>query len=101
MAHLDDAALISRTRNTARYFTEKRQIAWVALVGTILWGIIGFFRMPQRKDPDIPVTVAMVVTPWPGMGSRPERTRSGSREWEHRSPSNWPSGAMRSVRSKP
>ncbi|HET9515807.1 MAG TPA: efflux RND transporter permease subunit, partial [Gemmatimonadales bacterium] len=67
MAHLDDAALISRTRNTARYFTEQRQIAWVALVGTILWGIIGFLRMPQRKDPDIPVTVAMVVTPWPGM----------------------------------
>ena len=39
----------------------------MALVGTILWGIIGYFSMPQRKDPDIPVTSALVITPWPGM----------------------------------
>lgn len=67
MAHTDDATLIAKTRNTARYFTEKRQIAWVVLFGTVLWGIIGYFRMPQRKDPDIPVISAMVITPWPGM----------------------------------
>ena len=42
-------------------------MAWVALVGTILWGIIGYFAMPQRKDPDIPVISALVITPWPGM----------------------------------
>ncbi|MFN8574132.1 MAG: efflux RND transporter permease subunit [Gemmatimonadaceae bacterium] len=67
MAHTDDTTLIAKTKNTARYFTEKRQIAWVVLVGTVLWGIIGYFRMPQRKDPDIPVISAMVITPWPGM----------------------------------
>src|SRR6185312_2190274 len=32
-----------------------------------LWGIFGFFSMPQRKDPDIPVITALVITPWPGM----------------------------------
>ena len=67
MAHIDDATLIAKTRNFARYFTEQRQVAWVALVGTILWGIIGYFKMPQRKDPDIPVVTALVITPWPGM----------------------------------
>ena len=37
MAHIDDATLIAKTRNLARYFTEQRQVAWVALLGTILW----------------------------------------------------------------
>jgi multidrug efflux pump subunit AcrB len=67
MAHLDDATLIATKHNTARYFTEQRQVAWVALVGTIVWGVIGYFAMPQRKDPEIPVTSAFVITPWPGM----------------------------------
>jgi multidrug efflux pump subunit AcrB len=67
VAHIDDATLIAKTRNLARYFTEQRQVAWVALVGTMLWGAIGYLKMPQRKDPDIPVVTALVITPWPGM----------------------------------
>ncbi len=67
MAHLDDATIVATTHNTARYFTEKRQVAWVALIGTVLWGVIGYFSMPQRKDPDIPVISALVITAWPGM----------------------------------
>jgi multidrug efflux pump subunit AcrB len=67
MSHLDDATIIAKTHNTARYFTEQRQVAWVALIGTILWGVIGYFSMPQRKDPEIPVISALVITSWPGM----------------------------------
>src|SRR5690242_3924454 len=67
LAHLDDATIIAKTHNTARYFTEQRQVAWVVLIGTVLWGIYGYFHMPQRKDPDIPVITAMVICPWPGM----------------------------------
>ena len=67
MAHLDDATLIAKTRNLARYCTEQRQVAWVALIATVLWGVWGYFSMPQRKDPDIPVVTALVITPWPGM----------------------------------
>jgi multidrug efflux pump subunit AcrB len=67
VAHLDDATIIGKTHNTARYFTEQRQVAWVALIGTLLWGVFGYFHMPQRKDPDIPVITAMVICPWPGM----------------------------------
>ncbi|HEX6434354.1 MAG TPA: efflux RND transporter permease subunit, partial [Gemmatimonadales bacterium] len=70
MPHLDDATLIEKTHNTARYFTEQKQVAWVALIGTVLWGIFGYFSMPQRKDPDIPVITAMVITPWPGMDAQ-------------------------------
>ncbi|HSE65479.1 MAG TPA: efflux RND transporter permease subunit, partial [Gemmatimonadales bacterium] len=67
MAHLDDATIIATTHNTARYFTEQRQVSWVCLIGTVLWGIIGFFSMPQRKDPDIPVTIALAICRWPGI----------------------------------
>jgi multidrug efflux pump len=67
MAHKSDAEFIEKTHNTARFFVEHRQIAWVLLVGTVLWGWYGYKSMPQRKDPDIPVRVAVAMTPWPGV----------------------------------
>ena len=67
MAHLDDATIIATTHNTARYFTEQRQVSWVCLIGTVLWGIVGYFSMPQRKDPDIPVIIALAICRWPGI----------------------------------
>ena len=54
MAHIDDATLIAKTRNLARYFTEQRQVAWVALVGTILWGVIGYFEDAPAEGPRHP-----------------------------------------------
>src|SRR5262245_10826075 len=67
MAHKTDAEIIQHTRNTARFFVENRQIAWVLLIATVLWGWYGYHSMPQRKDPDIPVRVAVALTPWQGM----------------------------------
>src|SRR5215510_2666897 len=64
--HLDEEIRIERTHNTARFFTETRQVAWVLLIGTLLWGVYGYFKMPQRKDPDIPVRQALALCPWPG-----------------------------------
>jgi multidrug efflux pump subunit AcrB len=66
MAHRSDADLIHNERNTARFFTENRQIAWVMLLATVAWGFYGYSKMSKRKDPDIPVRVAAVVCPWPG-----------------------------------
>src|SRR5262244_2293062 len=67
MAHKSDAEMIEKGRNTARFFVEHRQIAWMLLLGTALWGWYGYTSMPQRKDPDIPVRVAVALTPWPGV----------------------------------
>jgi multidrug efflux pump subunit AcrB len=64
--HENEQERIARTHNTARFFTETRHVAWVALVGTVLWGIYGYLGMPQRKDPDIPVRQALALCPWPG-----------------------------------
>jgi multidrug efflux pump subunit AcrB len=66
MAHRTDQELIETTDNTSRFFVEHRQIAWAALVGVMVWGIYGFTSMPQRKDPEIPVRVAVALCQWPG-----------------------------------
>jgi multidrug efflux pump subunit AcrB len=63
--HSEDE-LIRKTHNTARFCVENRQITWVLLIGTVIWGIYGYTHMPQRKDPDVPPKQALVVTPWPG-----------------------------------
>ncbi|HEY1251212.1 MAG TPA: efflux RND transporter permease subunit [Thermoanaerobaculia bacterium] len=65
MSHKSNDALI-HSKNTARFFVENRHIAWVLLLGTILWGWVGYHGMPQRKDPDVPVRTAVVLTSWPG-----------------------------------
>src|ERR1044071_6146462 len=64
--HHNEDQLIASTHNTARFFTEKRHVAWVLLIATMVWGVYGYFQMPQRKDPDIPVRQALALCPWPG-----------------------------------
>src|SRR5262245_8458426 len=64
--HKSDAEIIKHTHNTARFFTETRHVSWVLLFATVLWGVYGYFNMPQRKDPDIPIREALVLCPWPG-----------------------------------
>ena len=66
MAHRSDTDLIQNEHNTARYFVENRQISWILLLATVSLGIYGYMQMPKRKDPDIPVRVASVITQWPG-----------------------------------
>ncbi len=64
--HETDQELIAHKHNTSRFFVEHRQIAWAALIGVIAWGIYGYYSMPQRKDPDVPVRVAVASCNWPG-----------------------------------
>src|SRR5882672_703657 len=61
-----DEEHVRTTRNTARYFTETRHVAWVLLVATIAWGLLSYVAMPKRKDPEIPVRVAAAIVAWPG-----------------------------------
>ncbi len=68
MAHMhkSDAEFIATTHNTARFFTEHRQVGLILLLGTFVWGFFGYHNMPKRKDPNIPVRVASAQCPWPG-----------------------------------
>ncbi len=64
--HDSDRDMIAKTRNTARFFTENRQIAWVVLVAVLLWGAVAYVSMPKRKDPELPVRFAAAAIAWPG-----------------------------------
>jgi multidrug efflux pump subunit AcrB len=70
MPHITDAEHIAHTHNTSRFFVEHRQIAWATLVGVVLWGAYSLFEMPQRKDPEIPVRVAVASCRWPGASAQ-------------------------------
>ena len=61
-----DQHMATHKRNTARFFTENRHIAWVALIATIAWGAYGYAKMPKAKDPTIEVRVAVASCTWPG-----------------------------------
>src|SRR5260370_9061718 len=39
-------------------------------MGVLVWGWFGYHSMPQRKDPDIPVRVAVAFCSWPGATAR-------------------------------
>ncbi|MGH9939417.1 MAG: efflux RND transporter permease subunit, partial [Blastocatellia bacterium] len=61
------ARLVTETRqNTAKFFTETRQLSWVLLIVTLLWGAYAYYAMPKRKDPELKVRKALAVCAWPG-----------------------------------
>ena len=61
-----DQEMIKNKHNTARFFVQTRQVAWVLLILTCAWGIYGYISMPQRKDPEVQVRTAVALVPWPG-----------------------------------
>ena len=69
MTNAQNEQSANKKENLARFFLEQRHIAWVSLAVALLWGIYGLLKMPQRKDPDIPVRQAMVIVPWQGTSS--------------------------------
>jgi multidrug efflux pump subunit AcrB len=64
-----DNEIIKGKHNTARFFVEKRHVAWVLLLATCVWGVYGYLSMPQRKDPETQVRVAVALVPWPGVSA--------------------------------
>src|SRR5271166_5656729 len=70
MAHKkSDSDHIENDRNVPRYCIENRQISWVLLIATVLWGVYGYIQMPKRKDPKFGATRAAVLCPWPGVSA--------------------------------
>src|SRR5437667_602374 len=66
MAYKNDQDRIEKTHNAPRFFVEHPQVSWVLLMGVLVWGWFGYHSMRQRKDPDIPVRVAVAFCSWPG-----------------------------------
>ena len=57
---------LEQVHNTARYFVESRPVALALLFFVVIAGVYAYKMMPKRKDPDIPVRVAMITTQWAG-----------------------------------
>src|SRR5713226_4966483 len=70
MTYKNDQDRIEKTHNAPRFFVEHPQVSWVLLMGVLVWGWFGYHSMPQRKDPDIPVRVAVAFGPWPGANAQ-------------------------------
>jgi multidrug efflux pump subunit AcrB len=91
MAHKTDQERIEQTRNAPRFFVEHPQVSWVLLVGVLIWGWFGYKSMPQRKDPNIPVRVAVASCSWPGataqqveqLVTRPIEDTVAQNKWIH------------------
>jgi multidrug efflux pump subunit AcrB len=91
MAHKSDQERIEQTRNVPRFFVEHPQVSWVLLVGVLVWGWFGYKSMPQRKDPNIPVRVAVASCSWPGataqqveqLVTRPIEDTVAQNKWIH------------------
>src|SRR6202167_1123687 len=66
MTHKPEAEYVAHTHNTARFFTEHRQVSLILLLAVCVWGWYGFMHMPKRKDPSIPVRVAVASIAWAG-----------------------------------
>src|SRR5260221_13333317 len=65
-----DEDRVEEAPNVSRFFVERLQVSRVLLVGLLEWGWFGYRSMRQRKDPDIPVRVAVAFCPWPGATAR-------------------------------
>ena len=50
----------------AQFFSEKRDVAWVALILILLWGWFAFTQLGQQEDPSIPIRSSVLVTTFPG-----------------------------------
>lgn len=61
-----DLDLINKTHNMARYFVESRQVAWVLLIFTLIWGVYSYNVMEKRKDPLYSNLFGVAVCQWPG-----------------------------------
>jgi multidrug efflux pump subunit AcrB len=91
MAHKSDEERIEQTRNAPRFFVEHPQVSWVLLIGVLVWGWFGYKSMPQRKDPNIPVRVAVASCSWPGataqqveqLVTRPIEDTVAQNKWIH------------------
>lgn len=57
---------IRNSNSVPRYLLRHQQIGWMVLAFCLLFGLYGYFDMPQRKDPDVPLRVAMIDVNWPG-----------------------------------
>jgi len=54
----------------AQFFVEHREVGWLAMAATLLWGWFAYHSLPQQEDPTFPRHDALVVTVFPGASAQ-------------------------------
>ena len=55
--------------NLPKFALGHRSLIWLLVVASAAWGLLNYFTISRREDPEIKISVAMVVTIWPGKGA--------------------------------
>src|SRR3974377_2193908 len=60
------APATEKSGGLAQFCVEHRDVAWLALIGVLVWGGLAYTKLGQQEDPTIPQRTAMLVTQFPG-----------------------------------
>ncbi len=55
--------------NIPRFSLGHKPIIAIMVLIVTVWGLVSFFTISRREDPDIRISIALVVTIWPGAGA--------------------------------
>jgi multidrug efflux pump subunit AcrB/outer membrane protein TolC len=55
--------------NLARFSIRHPSLVWFLLVVIAAWGLFTYKNISRREDPEIKISVALVITVWPGKGA--------------------------------
>lgn len=55
--------------NLAAFSLRNKPLLWLVVLAVTAWGIFNYNTISRREDPEIKISVALVITIWPGKGA--------------------------------
>lgn len=55
--------------NLAAFSMRNKPLLWLVVLALIAWGVFNYRTISRREDPEIRISVALVITIWPGNGA--------------------------------
>jgi multidrug efflux pump subunit AcrB len=55
--------------NLAAFSLRNKPLLWLLVLAVTAWGIYNYNTISRREDPEIKISVALVITIWPGKGA--------------------------------
>lgn len=55
--------------NVPRFAVRHKSVVWIIVLLMTAWGAFNYATISRREDPEIKISIALVVTIWPGAGA--------------------------------
>ena len=55
--------------NLAAFSLRNKPLLWLVVITVIAWGVYNYNTISRREDPEVKISVALVITIWPGKGA--------------------------------